>query len=300
VSNSKRAIIEHWLFGWLYALEYTIMAVRGQQVERADLDMLYDMVASYPLRAVARYVGLDSEFIQSLTQTQHDQQMYQNLTELVELTASQSPNYNLLVQAILGAYLGVEGWQSKLEAVFEAYLNELRAWVTVDTPQSLMAIIFRDLEEVRLSFKDALILESRGGILPSTEEEVNRLLEKVDSPERYRRLLEVAVLSLTIDLVDDLNTIVTKLSTKERDAEYYSYSRGRGDSLARLGERIDRDRAFEETVTSPADRLIYTLKRGGWRTPELRQPIRAVGTKPLTNEAIRKRFERINRRLSKK
>lgn len=276
------------------------MAVRGQQVERADLDMLYDMVASYPLRAVARYVGLDSEFIQSLTQTQHDQQMYQNLTELVELTASQSPNYNLLVQAILGAYLGVEGWQSKLEAVFEAYLNELRAWVTVDTPQSLMAIIFRDLEEVRLSFKDALILESRGGILPSTEEEVNRLLEKVDSPERYRRLLEVAVLSLTIDLVDDLNTIVTKLSTKERDAEYYSYSRGRGDSLARLGERIDRDRAFEETVTSPADRLIYTLKRGGWRTPELRQPIRAVGTKPLTNEAIRKRFERINRRLSKK
>jgi hypothetical protein len=275
------------------------MAVKGQQVERAHLDMLYDIVADFPLRAVARYIGLPDEIMESLPQTQRDEEMYHELIKWVKVMVDYSPTSNYLTQAIFDAYLDIEGWQGKLERTWGSYLNELRGFAVVYVAPSLQAHIYRDLELIGLSFKDALILESRGGILPPWEKGVTRILEGCNSPQSYRRFLEVAILALTNDLLDDFSTIVHQLSDKEREAEYYSIGKRGSDFVVKLSQRIDRDRDIESKVNQPMDRLIYTLKRGGYRVLESREAVRGAGGAGLSDEAIQKRFERIREKVEK-
>jgi hypothetical protein len=276
------------------------MGVSGQQVEKADLDMLYNMVADFPLRPVARYIGLPDELVQSLTPTEDDEKIDSALSEWVETIASFHGTFNELVQSVEAAYLNIEGWQEGLSTVWACYSRELYGFAIADISSDLQAGVYRDLERTRLDFKSALTLESRGGILPSTETEVDRLLAGINSHDRSVRFLEVAILALTSDLLEDLDVMIHQFSRNERNDQYYSAAKGKGDFTLTLGERIDKSRVLDQASISKVNRMLYRMKCGGYKALELQAPVRGASGRPISTAAIQERYQRMRNRIDKK
>lgn len=296
---------------FLDLLDESVKKTKAETSDTAYLDLLYDMAGEYSPWAVAKYVGLPHDFVKSLTSGPADEPkawfqrieadieatMYRILTRLVGDETSRSPSYRRLVQAIFGGYLGRKGWLQEAERAFASYLDQLKPWMVVSYPQSILAVIYRDLEGVKLTLMDALIIFG-DSVPPYSRNEWRQVRSMVNSDEQYYRLIEATVASLSCDLTEDLEKIATRFYERERDDEYYSYGKGRGDFTVKLGNRIDKDIVVERSIRKSEDKLIYALKRGGYKTPEFKNCVEALIGKSIENAAIRKRFERVTRRIN--
>ena len=296
---------------FLDLLDESVKRTKAETSDAAYLDMLFDMAGEYSPQAVAKYVGLPDDFLESLAtgpagkpeawshtiMAEIEATMYRILTWLVEDETSHSSSYRRLVQAIFEGYLGHKGWLQEAERAFASYLDQFKTWAVVNYPQSILAIIYRDLQSVKLSLTDGLIIFG-DSVPPRSRNEWRQVRSIINSDEQYYRLIEAAVESLSCDLTEDLEKIAARFYEREREDEYYSYGKGKKDFTVKLGNRIDKDIVVERSIRKSEDKLIYALKRGGYRTPEIRNPVEALIGRSIKNPAIRKRFERVTRRIN--
>ena len=265
--------------------------------------MIYDLASEYSPWVIAKYIGLPYAFVESLTASSQgilaeiEATEYGILTSSIELKHSHSMAYGHLVQAVFEGYLGHEGWLRKAEKLFNSYLNEFIGIEVVTCSSNLIGITFRNLERVKLSLRDALLVYSYPVFPPEKEKAWKHIRAEIDSDGRHYRLIEASIYSLSCDLSEDLTKLCHRFSAAEQDDEYYSLGRVRGDFTKKLDTRIAKEVVFNDTVRKDVDRLIYALKRGGYRHPEIIEPIAAVSGKRETIENIRQRYSRTTRRL---
>lgn len=285
---------------FLDLIDDDLSSYKAKQTDRTYLELLYSCAADEPTQALAKYLGLPSGVVESLPRSwleDFDDLAYEGLVRGVRYETSDSASYRHVVEVILEGALGDKDWLKRAERPFRRYLDEQKTWAVVDLPGSLVAPVFRGLEQVRPSLADMLIPFGSEGPPLRKEREWSLIRAETNTPERYRRLIEAAVLGLGRSLWEDFRKIARQFAKRERDDEYQSYGRGRGDFAAKLSSRIDKDRLFHRSVKKDEDRLNYALRRGGYRTPDIREAVAAVEGKALRDAAMRKRYERTRRML---
>ena len=134
-------------------------------------------------------------------------------------------------------------------------------------------------------------------LLTDKENAWNRIRSKIGSNDAYLRLIEAAIWSLSSSLTGDLITLCDKFSHSARNEEYSSY---RSNFTKRLENRIDKEQVFFETVNKNEDRFIYSLKRGGYKTKEIRDYIVGLTVKQPTESNIRQKYKRTKDKLQEK
>ena len=295
---------------FLDLLDESVQKTKAETPDSEYLPMIYDLASEYSLWVIAKYVGFPNEFLESLATgptdkpkacsvklvTELDQTMYDLLVRSIESEQSQSMAFGSLVQEVFKGYLSHRGWLYRAERAFAEYLNELKTQAVVTTSPTLMAPTFRDLERIKLGLREALIVCSPM-LFPGKESVWRHIRSRISSDDAYLLLTKAAIWSLSCSLSEDLIKLCNRFSSGEREDEYYSY--GRGDFTRKLDNRIAKEMVFTQTVKKDEDRLIYALRRGGYRYPEIVGYASLVAGKSLADDNVRQRYSRMARKLKK-
>lgn len=290
----------------------SVKNTKAETRDRDFLEMIYDLASEYATPVIAKYIGLPEGFIQSLAgdssdkleaspnkvMVEIDATSYRILASGIRFERSNSVGFMPLIEAVYHGYLGDKMWLLDAEKAFKLCLDELEGCEAVIYSPNLAAITFRNMERIKLSLKDAVIVYSHRPYLPSEENKWKRLRAEIQSPEGHHRLIEVAIWILYHDLFEDLSKIAGRFSKSEEDDEYYRL--GKGNLAKRLEDRIAREIVFNKTVGKSEDRLIYLLRRAGYSTPEIKNSVSGVAGRPLTRENIRQRYKRTSDKVSEK
>lgn len=286
---------------FLDLLDESVKKTEAVTSDSQFLEIIYDLASEYSPWVVAKYVGLPDDFVESLSPSNEllaeiDQMTYGMLARSIEPEYAQSKAFGSLIQEIFKGRSNHQGWLHQAEKLFAAYLEELKAKTSVEVDPTLIAPVFGDIKKIKVGFKEAVIVFSPM-LFTDKANAWNRIRSKICSNDDYLRLIKVAIWGLSGSLTDDLFKLCDRFSNSARNDEYYSY---RGNFTGRLENRIAKEQVFFETVNKSEDRLIYALRRGGYKTKEIRDYIIALTGKQATNDIIRQRYKRTKDKLQKK
>lgn len=298
---------------FLDLLDKNLKKIKAKTPDAEFLRMLCNIASIHSPLAVAKYIGLPDSFIESLASAPVDEltaSLYNygagkyisgcsRLKKSIDIERSYSMAYTPLVEAIFEGYLGHYGWLQQAEIAFNSYLHENMDSVVLDCSPDLLAVTFRDLErEIKIDLRDVILIYCSHLASIWIESDWNNIKARINSSEAYYRLIEVAIWYLGCELTEDLTKLCDRFSKSEQEDQYYYY--GRGNFTRKIEKKFTEEITFNETVLRDEDRLIYLLKRGGYRHPEIRDHVSNVANKRLTEQNIRQRYSRINRRLQEK